>query len=371
MKKIKLIYWQALAVLIAFTCFSLTCQAQGKKMVEPAKTQNTSLVYFTKEITAKGLLKVAEPMDSLIHGKVAMKVHFGEEGNKNYIPADSLKLLAQKHKVTFVETNVLYGGKRGHTESHIQLAKDHGFSYAPIDILDSEGELEIPFDGKHYKAVYTGSHINNYDTFIVVSHFKGHMASGFGGAIKNISMGMASYRGKLALHANTQPKYDPAKCTKCGTCVKTCPKKAITINPLHVDKKLCIACGKCIQVCPAHAFRIPWEDVPAPVFLERLVEYAKAITEGRNIVYINVLASISPDCDCFGKARPPFMHDIGILASTDIVALEQASLDMVNEHYGSKDAFLKEAGNSGDHQVEYAEQLGMGTTKYKIVDLDK
>jgi uncharacterized protein len=371
MRKNKHIYWQILLVAIAFICFTLTCQAQGNKMKEPSSTSTASKVYFTKEITQKGLLKVAEPLDSLIHGKVAMKVHFGEEGNKNFIPADTLKLLAQKYKVTFVETNVLYGGKRGHTESHIQLAKDHGFTYAPIDILDSEGELELPFQGKHYKAVYAGSHINNYDTIITVSHFKGHLAAGFGGAIKNISMGMASFRGKLALHANTQPKYAPAKCTKCGICVKGCPVQAITIGPLHVDKKLCIACGKCIQVCPVHAFSIPWGNDKPSVFLERLAEYAKAITNGRNVVYINVLASISPDCDCFGKARTPFIHDIGILSSTDIVALEQASLDMVNEHYGSKDAFLKEAGVAGDHQVEYAEELGMGTRNYHIIDLDK
>jgi uncharacterized protein len=371
MQRIKPIYWQILIVMIAFLCFTLTCRAQGKKMIEPKNQTNASTVYFTKDISANGLLKVAAPMDSLVHGKVAMKVHFGEEGNKNFIPAKTIEPLALKYKVTLVETNVLYGGKRGHTESHIKLAHEHGFTYAPIDILDSEGELELPFDGKHYHAVYTGSHINNYDTIITISHFKGHMAAGFGGSIKNISMGMASFRGKLALHANTQPKYDPAKCTKCGICVKGCPVKAITINPLHVDKKLCIACGKCIQVCPVHAFSIPWGNDKPSVFLERLAEYAKGITNGRNVIYINVLASISPDCDCFGKARAPFIHDIGILSSTDIVALEQASLDMVNEQYGSRDAFLKEAGVAGDHQVEYAEELGMGTRKYQIVDLDK
>ncbi len=310
-------------------------------------------------------------MDSLVHGKVGVKVHFGEDGNQNFIPATTIEPLVKKFNATLVETNVLYGGKRGHTDSHIQLAHDHGFTYAPIDILDSEGELELPFQGKHYHAVYCGSHINNYQTIIVVSHFKGHQASGFGGAIKNISMGMASYRGKLALHANTQPKYTPSKCTACGTCVKGCPVKAITIKPLSVDKSKCIACGKCIQVCPVHAFRIPWENVSSEVFLERLAEYAKAITNGRNVLYVNVLASISPDCDCFGKARSPFIHNIGILASTDIVALEQASLDMVNNAYGSKDAFLKEAGVAGDHQVENTEQLGMGTRSYRIVDVDK
>lgn len=371
MKQIKHIYWQILAVSITFALFTITCQAQGKKMTEQTSTDKASLVYFTKDISSNGLLKVSEPMDSLIHGKVAMKVHFGEEGNQNYIQAMTIEPLARKYHVTLVETNVLYGGKRGHTDSHIKLAKDHGFTFAPIDILDSEGEIEIPIDGKHYKAAYAGSHLNNYNTIITVSHFKGHQASGFGGSIKNISMGMASYRGKLALHANTRPKYDPNKCTACMICVNGCPVKAITVKPLSVDKKKCIACGKCIQVCPVKAFRIPWENVSPTVFLERLAEYAKAITNGRNIVYINVLSSISPDCDCFGKAGPPFMHDIGILASTDIVALEQASLDLVNEHYGSKDAFLKEAGVAGDHQIEYAEELGMGTHIYRIVDMDK
>ncbi|HOV11333.1 MAG TPA: DUF362 domain-containing protein, partial [Bacteroidales bacterium] len=150
---------------------------------------DSSLVYFTKDISAEGMLKVFSFIESEVSGKVAFKVHFGEEGNQNYLPAEMMKPLVEKLKATLVETNVLYVSKRHYTKSHIQLAKDHGFTYAPIDILDSERDTGIVISTKHFDTIYTGSHFFDYDTYVICSHFKGHGSAGFGGAIKNVSMG--------------------------------------------------------------------------------------------------------------------------------------------------------------------------------------
>jgi uncharacterized Fe-S center protein len=333
--------------------------------------QNTSKVYFTKDISPEGVMKVYEMIKSEVDGKVGIKVHFGEEGNDNYLKPELMKKLVKKTKATFVETNVLYVGKRRYTDSHIQLARDHGFDYAPIDIMNSDTDKVYHVDMKHYKEVKVGSHIDNYDTFIIFSHFKGHGLSGFGGAIKNVSMGFASIAGKMAVHASTIPITHPDKCKNCNACVRECPAGAITLNPLKIDTAKCIGCGKCIGECAFRAFDVPWKSTEPSEFLERLVEYAKVITDSTHMVYINVLANISTGCDCARSQQVPFMEDIGILASTDIVAIEKASHDLVDKTHQCDDTFRKVNSVSGKNQIEYAFKLGMGNKEYELIDLDK
>ncbi len=327
-------------------------------------------VYFTKNVSGRGVLKVFQRIKSDVQAPVAVKVHFGEEGNQNYLRPELSRPLVQSLKATYVETNVLYSGPRQQTESHLALARKHGFDFAPIDILDSEGEKVYACSTACYTRVLAGSHMDRYKTFIIFTHFKGHGLSGFGGAIKNVAMGLASRMGKRAMHADYVPDYDTSKCIRCGTCVKQCPAGAITIDPLKIDTRKCIGCGQCLKACPTQAFEASRDRVSSELFNRRLVEYAKVLSDSNRMVYISVLASISPDCDCSGRARQPFTGDIGILASTDIVAIEQASLDLVNKAHRCQDAFLKESGRSGNLQIEYAEQLGMGTRKYRMVNLD-
>ncbi|MBN2723882.1 MAG: DUF362 domain-containing protein [Deltaproteobacteria bacterium] len=341
--------------------------SSSSEKITVTKDQN---VYFTRDLTPYGVMKVYKKISHHVRGKIGFKVHFGEDGNVTYIRPEMMKKLVKKLKANLVETNVLYVGKRRYTKSHIKLAKDHGFTFAPIDILDSEGDMELKVDYRHYKKIRIGKHTANYDMFVIFSHFKGHGSAGFGGAIKNVSMGLGSIAGKMAMHASTIPSYDPKKCISCGICVKKCPASAITLKPLKIDPKKCIGCAACIGECPYRVFRVPFGTTAPKVFHERLVEYAKAISDYKPCVYINVLANITRKCDCMGSPQKPFMDDIGILAGTDIVAMDQASLDLVNKKHNCNDTFLKESNMSGNHQLAYAEKIGLGKRKYVMHDLD-
>ena len=330
---------------------------------------NISTVYLTTDISSDGINKVMEPFMSNLKGNVAVKVHFGEPGNDQIIKPDIYRDLVQKINGTFIETNVLYGGKRRISETHAQVAIDHGFGYAPIDIIDSEGALTIPHKGKHFDEVYTGSHLDRYNSILVISHFKGHCNAGFGGAIKNVGMGMADIRGKLEQHAGSNPIPKASTCISCGKCLTVCPVNAITLEPLALDLTKCIACGKCIGMCPTHSLMVPWGKTGVNGFLERMADYTKAIIDQYPSVYLNIIAQVSPDCDCFGSARKPFVKDIGILASTDILAIDLASADLVDKAYGKTDAFLHISEVSGRYIFEFGEQIGLGNTKYNLVEV--
>jgi len=328
-------------------------------------------VYFTKEISDEALLRIYQNIKDNVHGKVAIKVHFGEEGNKNFIKPDIMRSLVKETDATFVETNVLYVSKRRYTESHIQLAKDHGFGFAPIDILDEKGIKSIPVYLKHFKEIKVARGVDDYDSFIILSHYKGHTSAGFGGAIKNVSMGLAAIPGKMALHASNIPTTNPKRCISCGLCVNNCPAGAISINPLVIDSSKCIGCADCIGICPQRAFGVPWSSTSQPIFQERLCEYAKGMCDSLNMVYINVLANISRVCDCSPYAPPPFMEDLGIMASTDIVAIDQACLDMVNKFQEMDDTFLHQSGTSGNTQTDYGQSIGLGNKEYILINIDE
>ncbi len=361
-------FWIVLSVCFAIGLFHIVNLSAFQK--EPVKEQKPAIVYFTSDISSEGVMRLYEKINGNVTGKVGIKVHFGEDGNKYYVRPELLKALQQKTNATFVETNTLYPGPRQSADSHIELAKEHGFGYAPIDILDSEGEMAVRTDMNHFNEVWVGTHFSNYDTYIMVSHFKGHMMAGFGGAIKNISMGMGSLSGKTAMHRSHYPLTDPEKCINCGLCVQNCATNAITLDPLRVKPSACVGCGKCIAVCPQKCFAVA-DQKGSLYFMEKLSEYAKGISENTNMVYINFINNVSPDCDCSSHPHDPFVHDIGILASTDPVALDKACLDMVNKAVGSDDAFLKVNRVSGNHQLTYGEKIGLGTQQYTLVELNK
>jgi len=332
-----------------------------------------SPVYFTSDISPQGVMKLFEYVKVNIQGEqIGIKVHFGEEGNVYFVPATMVEPLCKALNATLIETNTAYNGRRGKTQTHIELAKEHGFTFAPIDILDEGGTLELPVvGGKHFQTALLGKNLENYSTVVYFTHFKGHGSAGFGGCIKNASMGMATPVGKRLMHKNDFPQCKREKCTDCGICVSDCPENAILIAPLEINLNKCNGCGKCITSCPRGAIVRPNDEDKTNIFLEKLVEYAKPAIEKVNSLYFNVIMTVSPSCDCASNPKKPFISDIGILASNDIVAIEAAAHDLVDKAHQCNDAFLKVNSVSGKHQIDYAEQLGMGSKKYKLIDIDK
>ncbi|MDR2972252.1 MAG: DUF362 domain-containing protein [Bacteroidales bacterium] len=366
MKKITLILLTC-SIFIFYSC-------TNSHSSNPASVEDDGVpVYFTSDISPNGVMKVFEYVKEHIKGdKIGIKVHFGEDGNEYFVPATMVEPLANALKATLVETNTAYNGRRTKTDTHIKLAHDHGFNFAPIDILDSGGTIELPINGgKHFKTALLGKNLENYSTIIYFTHFKGHGSSGFGGCIKNASMGMATPLGKRLMHNKDFPKCKPENCISCGICQKDCPTDAISIEPLEINLNKCIGCGKCISSCPKGAIVRPENEEQKLIFLEKLVEYAKPAIENVNSVYFNIIMNVSPSCDCSSKPKEPFVSDIGILASTDIVAIEAAAHDLVDQAHQCNDAFLKVNSVSGKHQIIYAEQMGMGSRKYKLIDIDK
>jgi len=335
------------------------------------KSEDSSIVYFTKDISPEGVMKIFNYVKDSVHGNVGIKVHFGEDGNQYFVPATMVEPLCKYLNATLIETNVAYRGRRKNTDTHIQLAKDHGFTFAPIDILDAGGTLVLPIDsGVRFKNALIGKNIEKYETIIYFTHFKGHGSAGFGGCIKNVSMGMATPEGKKLMHSNNFPVTTDSKCVKCGACQIDCPVDAITLNPLTIDKEKCIGCGKCISSCHDDAINAPDDTEKTKRFLEGLVEYTKPVIEAKNSIYFNIIINVSPSCDCSSNPKKPFINDIGILASTDIVAIEAAAHDMVDEAHQCDDAFMKANSVSGKHQIEYAYKLKLGNKKYKIIVID-
>lgn len=287
-------------------------------------------VYFTKVLNGESLVRLYDKLGVNLPGKVAVKLHSGEAGNQNYLKPEFVKDVIDHVRGTVVECNTAYEGARDTTEKHIKLMEDHGWSkYFDVDILDSDGEevLDIP-SGKIIKKNIVGSKMKNYDSMLVLSHFKGHPMGGFGGALKNISIGLASSEGKRYIHTG----------------------------------------GK------EHASFEDMFNVEQDVFLKSMADAAKSISDyyKDKIVYIDVMMNISADCDCCNPAEDPCMEDIGILASLDPVALDQACIDIV---YNSKDKgrdHLVERieSRNGLLTIESTEKLGIGTREYELISID-
>ena len=290
-------------------------------------------VYMTRDISPAGLKAVYEALGRKAHGqKVAVKLSTGEPGGNNYLKPALIGDLVREVKGTIVECNTAYGGGRAATEDHLKAAADHGFTaIAPVDIMDAEGEVRLPVQGgRHLAYDIVGERFPEYDFVVVLSHFKGHVMGGFGGAIKNISIGIASSAGKAWIHS----------------------------------------AGKTTDVEEVWNSLPPQDD-----FLESMAEAAQAIVGhcGERILYINVMNNLSVDCDCDAHPEPPRMGDIGILASLDPVALDKACVDQVYASPDEGKVHLIERMESrhGIHTLEHAEALGIGSQQYELVDLDK
>jgi uncharacterized Fe-S center protein len=329
-----------------------------------------------QEITKNLLKKIIKDEKITLEKSIPLKVHFGEKGNTTFIKPNNYEgiidfLKSNNIESKFMETLVVYGGERNRKESHIAVAKEHGFIQLPIEIADGDhGEKysEIKIDKKHFRTCKIGSEFNNYNQFIVLSHFKGHTLAGFGGAIKQLSMGFAAKGGKLAMHMGIKPKVIKNKCIKCGLCKKSCNENAITINNKSaiINYEKCVGCGGCVAVCPKKAITvITLKGIinmlfKGNEFKEKLVEYAYAAQLNKKNIYINFLMNITKSCDCVGKPMKSIIPDIGILISSDPVSIDKACYDLVEKN-GKK--------FKGFEQFNYAEKIGLGSTNYNLIRL--
>lgn len=287
--------------------------------------QKTPVVYMTTAIDSNALLQIYEALGRKASGKVAVKISSGEPGGHYFLSPNLIAPLVQSLNGTIVECNTAYGGLRSTTDRHRKVMDDHGFSaIAPVDIMDADGEVTLTIkDGKHLQEDVVGSHFSGYDFVVNLAHFKGHTMGGFGGAIKNMSIGIASSKGKSLIHS----------------------------------------AGKATS---GLALGTPQDD-----FLESMAEAAKGVADyaGSNIVYINVMNNLSVDCDCDNNPAKPSMNDIGILASLDPVALDQACVDLVYAAPDGKDLIQRIETRNGIHTLEHAEALGFGKRQYVIEHL--
>lgn len=308
--------------------------------------------------------------------EIPLKVHFGEEGNVTYIRPgcfDGIIDFLEERGISslFMDTSVLYTGARTRRDSHIRLALSHGFTRLPVVIADGEaGEdfAEVPVKGRHFKSCKIGAEYQKYDRMIVLSHFKGHRIAGFGGALKQLSMGFAAKGGKLAMHMGIKPYIIGLLCRKCGICAAGCPAGAISEGgKVRIDGEKCIGCGACFALCPNRAVSIYtlksacFALLRRGDFYERLAEYAYAAQTGRRNIYINFAVNITENCDCISKKMTPVMRDLGVFAGTDPVAVDMACCRAA-----------REAGHAfkGTEQLLYAEKIGLGSTSYELADAD-
>jgi uncharacterized Fe-S center protein len=366
-----------------------------------------SKVYFTdlsagpKEnlISKLGRLLETAGLNQIVAKRelVAVKLHFGELGNSAFIrPVFFRKIVDTIRKAGgspfLTDANTVYAGTRSDAVSHLKTAFQNGFAYsvvdAPIVIADGlrgKSEVAVTINQNRFKKVYIASEIFHADSIVSVAHFKGHELSGFGGTIKNIGMGCASRKGKLAQHSTVSPKVVSKKCVGCEDCVPHCSQEAITVTDKKatIDSEKCIGCGECILICPNSAIQIQW-DQSVPVFLENMVEHTLGVLKGKTdkALFVNFITDISPACDCYGHNDSPLVRDIGIVASTDPVAIDQASVDLVNKEKALPGSCLKENREAGEDkfqglypyvdwsiQLDYAEKLGLGTRDYELQPL--
>jgi uncharacterized protein len=343
-------------------------------------------------IETAGLKDIVSPRNL-----VAIKVHFGEKGNAAFIRPILIRPIVDAVKDVgaapfLTDANTLYAGTRGNSISHLITAIENGFAFsvvnAPLIIADGirgASFSKIRIDQEVIKTAYIGKEIVEADVLISAAHFKGHELSGFGGTIKNVGMGCAARKGKLEQHSDLSPKVRKKKCVGCGECVDHCAHKAISLKEgkAGIDSEKCVGCGECILICPNGAIDVQW-NADIPIFQKKMAEYTWAVLKGKRekSLFLNFLTHISPACDCYGHNDAPLVPDIGILASRDPVAIDQASVDLVNQQVGAAGSCLTGCRGPGEDkfrgvypkidwavQLDHAEQIGLGSRKYELVTI--
>ncbi|MHB8765097.1 MAG: DUF362 domain-containing protein [Deferrisomatales bacterium] len=327
---------------------------------------------------------------------VAVKLHFGEKGNTGYLRpvlvrrvVEVLKGLGAKPFLT--DTNTLYTGARSDAAGHLETAVYNGFDYASVgaplviaDGLRGNSLVRVPIAGVHCREVSVAEAVAHADVLVGLAHFKGHELSGFGGALKNLGMGCAAREGKLLQHSGVAPKVKRKVCVACSECVRWCAQGAISVQEVAtIDSGGCVGCGECILSCPKGAIQIQWNEGPQ-VMQEKMAEHALGAVAGKQdrCLFLNFATQVSPACDCCGHSDAPIVADAGILSSADPVALDQASVDLVNALPGLPGTALQGGHGPGEDkfrslypaidwaaQLAHAERIGLGSRAYRRVDL--
>lgn len=347
-----------------------------------------------------GTLLERAGLDSVVEENdlVAVKLHFGETGNTGFVQPVFVRevvarVKAHGGKPFLTDSNTLYRGSRGNAVDHVTTALRNGFSFATIeapviiaDGLDGRDGIDVPIEGgRHFDRVRLGATAVHADAMVVVTHVKGHEATGFGGAFKNVGMGLGTRAAKQRMHSDLKPEVAGEKCTSCARCIKSCPVDAITWGPdrvASIDYELCYGCGECVAACAYGAIGIQWKTEPEAI-QQKIVEHAAGALAGKQgkIVFLSFVMNVSPDCDCWHFSDAGVVADIGVLASTDIVAIDQAAYDLVTnapglpgtrgEGLGSgEDKFRSITGIDGTVAMRYAETLGLGSRSYEIKTLE-
>jgi len=357
-----------------------------------ASVQENMMAKLKRLLTSAGMPGVIRRRDL-----TAIKLHFGETGNAAFIRPIYLRAIVEKVRelggVPFLtDANTLYAGARSDAPHHLTAAIHNGFAYAVVeaplviaDGLRGKSEGAVPVYGKHFETVYIGKEILEADALVSVAHFKGHELSGFGGTLKNVGMGSASRKGKLAMHSTVSPQVKSENCIGCGDCVDHCSQQALALiqDKATIDDTRCIGCGECILMCSNQAIQIKW-DQEIPTFLEGMIEYAAGVLKNKagRAIFVNFISDVSPACDCYPANDAPIVKNIGILASRDPVALDQASADLVNAEPALADSRLKTNTQPGGDkfrglypkvdwqlQLDYAESIGLGSKAYDLCRL--
>ena len=335
------------------------------------------------KIKLSRLLRQSKVLDFVKAGMGAvLKMHFGEEGNTGFVSPEYVRIISDSliergAKPFLSDANTLYKGRRTNSAEHLKLAGEHGFSAQAlgIEVIIPDEKVaatiqEVRLSGRFVKTAKVIKIFLDTPVLVGIAHFKGHIMTGFGGALKNIGMGCASREGKLFQHCDIAPYIVTERCVNCGSCGEVCPVSAIKIkdNKLCIDNDTCIGCATCIAACPSYAIDVHWGSGGGTI-QEKMVEYAKAILQSKKsaCAFINFAIKITKECDCLAKDDPRVCPDIGILASTDPVSLDKASMDLVNEACG-KDIFKElHPERNGLRQLEYAAELGLGSLGYELI----